>query len=77
MHRTLLLVEVLLVGRLVRRRLDVCILDGVRLLLHGNVNCRLVFTHVHVSSVTLASKRHIAEETDEGTEDATPLTHSS
>lgn len=59
-NQTLLLVDVLLVGRLVRRGLDVCVLDGVELLLHGHVDGRLVLAHVHVSSVTLASKRHIA-----------------
>lgn len=58
--QTLFLIEVLLVGGLVWRGLDVCILDGVYLLLHGHVHRGLIFTHVHVSSITLASKRHIA-----------------
>lgn len=58
--RTLFLIDVLLVGGLVGRRLDVCVLDGVYLLLHGYVHRGLVFAHVHVSPVALTSKRHIA-----------------
>ena len=60
---TLLLVEVLLVGGLVRRGLDVSVFDGVFLLLHGHVHGGLILTHVHVATVKLAAKRHIAEGT--------------
>lgn len=64
--QTLLLVDVLLVGRLVRRWLDVCVLDGVYLLVHRHVHRGLVLTHVHVSPIALASKRHIAGGTRDG-----------
>lgn len=57
---TLFLIDALLVGRLVRRGLDVCVLDGVYLLLHGHVDRGLVFTHVHVSAIALASEGHVA-----------------
>lgn len=38
MAQTLFLIDVLLVGRLIWRGLDVCILDGVYLLLHGHID---------------------------------------
>lgn len=67
---TLVLVHVLLVGRLVRGGLNVRVLDGINLLLHGDVHRRLVFAHVHVAAVALASKGHVArgERRDERTD---------
>lgn len=60
---TLFLVEVLLIGGFIRRWLNVCILDGVQLLLHRHVDWRLVFAHVHVPAIAFASKGHITEGT--------------
>lgn len=59
-NQTLFLIDVLLVGRLVWGGLDVCVLYAVYLLLHGYVDGGLIFTHVHVSSIALTSKGHIA-----------------